>query len=522
MKKSVGIDLGTTYCCAIHFNSNGSEIVVRNVDGAELTPSIVHISDAGEVLVGEDARKRGLEEPDNVITGIKRWMGEDRPLEYGGQMLSPESISSLILSSIARDASESLGVALEDLHAVVTVPAYFGVAEREATAAAVRIAGLSCPELLPEPVAAAYSYGLANEPDKTSLVYDLGGGTFDVAVVGMHQGAYRVWAVDGESRLGGLDWDERIEERLWEAFVQLEGAEDLRYDEDVVAVVQDAAERVKRRLTGSERVTERLRVSGFNFELSLSRSEFEEATSDLMERTFSAVSRVLDSSRTAGAPSVDQILLVGGSTRMPMVREQLENRLGLPVLLVDPDRAVARGAAILSEQILASTERRTIKLNGVTTMAAQTPRIAAVTPRAIGVLIYTSRDPYSEEPYVAHIIPANTPLPVRRLEHVVATMVANQEVARVELFEQAGSVASHRLSDNRRLIEAELTGIPAGAAGTMIVLIVSVSVDGRVTLEAAAGNGGIPVVVEAFMHGVLDEGEVAQQLMATRRMSLVR
>ncbi len=522
MQTSIGIDLGTTYCCVVHYGSDGNSTVVSNAAGEELTPSVVHISDGGEVLVGEDAKQLLADEPENVIIGIKRHMGKEYPLEYAGQTLTPESISALILSKLATDSAEELGVSLDQLHAVVTVPAYFGVAEREATAAAIRISGLYCPELLPEPVAAAYAYGLANEPHKTSLVYDLGGGTFDLAVVGMDQGRYRVWAVDGESQLGGLDWDRRIEELLWAAFDEIEGAEDLRYEEEVIAAVQSTSERVKRRLTGASEVTERLRLGGHTLQLSLTQQQFDDATADLMQRTFDAVDRVIAGARLAGASTVDQVLLVGGSTRMPMVREQLETRLGLPVLLADPDRAVAKGAAILSEQILAANENRTIKLNGVTTMAAQTARIAAVTPRSIGVLTYTSHDPYREDPYVSHFVPANTPLPVHRHAHVVATMVRNQTSARIELFEQAGTVASELIEDNRRLIEAEVLGIPPGPAGMRIALVISVTVDGRVALEATAGEHGVPVIVEAFMHGVLDEAEVAEQRQATSGLRMVR
>lgn len=522
MKTSIGIDLGTTYCCVIHYASDGTEVVIRNSGGEELTPSVVHVSDNGDVSVGEDAKQTLIDDPDNVIVGIKREMGKEFPLQFAGRTLSPEAISALILSSLADDASEALGVSREDLQAVITVPAYFGVAEKEATAAAARIAGVACPELLPEPVAAAYSYGLADDPTKTSLVYDLGGGTFDVAVVGMDRGSYRVWAVDGESQLGGLDWDRRIEDQLWEAFDALEGAEELRYEEDVIAAVQSASERVKRKLTGATEVTERLRVAGRTLQLTITREKFEEVTSDLMMRTFSAVERVMEGSRIAGAPRVDQILLVGGSTRMPMVRGMLGSRYGLPVLLADPDRAVARGAAILSEQLLAAEKCSTIKINGITTIASTTSRITSVLPRSIGVLTYTSRDPYVEEPYVAHFLPANSPLPVHRFEYAVATMVANQSSAKIEILEQAGTVASALPADNRPLIEGEILGIEAAPAGTKISLWVSVTEDGRVTLEATAGERDAPLKIEAFMHGVLDESEVQEQRKVTSSLRMVR
>ena len=521
MATSIGIDLGTTYSCVIHYTQEGDTEVVQNSSGGELTPSVVHISESGVVTVGEDAKSMLTEDPDNVVIGIKREMGKNYPLEYAGRTLTPEGISALILRQLAQSAANQLGVPREDLRAVVTVPAYFGVAEKEATAAAARIAEINCPELLPEPVAAAYSYGLSAEPGKTSLVYDLGGGTFDVAVVGFERGQHRVWSVDGESKLGGLDWDGRIEDLMWEEVNTLPGGEDLRYDEDVIAAVQAASERIKRKLTGAQEVTERIRVTGQTITLSLSRDKFAEVTQDLMLRSMEAVDRAMKGARIAGASAVDQILLVGGSTRMPMVREMLAKQFNLPVLLTDPDKAVARGAAIHSEQLLAAQERRAITINGIKAMASSAARITSVLPRALGVLVYTSHDLYTEEPYVSHFLHANTPLPVNRFQHAVATLVRNQDRVKIQIFEQAGNVASPSVTDNRPLIEGELSNLPASPAGTKISLWVSVSDDGRVRLEATAGDRNQPVVVEAFMHGVLDEREVQEQRQATTGLRLI-
>lgn len=515
MKKSIGIDLGTTYSCVMHYGADGSEELVPTSVGGALTPSVVHISDHGEVTVGEHARQMLVEDADNVIIGIKRMMGREHPLGYGGQVLTPEGVSALILQQLGTDAVEALGVPFEQLHAVITVPAYFGVAEKEATSAAARIANLHCAELLPEPVAAAYAYGLAKEPDLTSLVYDLGGGTFDVAVVGMANGNYRVWAADGESRLGGLDWDSRIEELLWDEVAKLPDGEDLRYEEDVIGAVQDASERVKRKLTGTTHVTERFRVGTQMVALRISRDRFEDVSNDLLMRTMQAARRAMDAARAAGAPPVDQILLVGGSTRMPMVREALAKEFGLPIRLTDPDKAVARGAAILSEQLLASAEHRTVTVNGMTVLASIANRVVSVLPRAIGVLVNSSRSPYSEDPYVEHFLGANTPLPVVARQHSVATIVKNQKKVRIQLFEQGGNTPSPHVEDNRPLIEGEIAGIPPAPAGTEVVLRVNVSTDGLVTLEATTARSRSSLQVEAFVHGVLDEAEVEKQRQVT-------
>jgi molecular chaperone DnaK (HSP70) len=506
MSTSIGIDLGTTYSCVIHRGGDGAETVVRNSEGAELTPSVVYLGQAGRALVGDEAKRMLLQDAENVVTGIKREMGREFPLEFHGKKYTPEGISGIILRQLAADAAGAMSVPLADLAAVVTVPAYFGVAEKEATYAAAEIAGLRCLELLAEPVAAAYAYGLADEPDITSLVFDLGGGTFDVAVVGMDGGSPRVWAVGGETRLGGLDWDGRIQDLLWAQIDELPNAEDLRYDDGVIGAVESASERLKRYLTGRESVTERIRFQGQSIEIRLSRAAFEEASRDLVTRCLDAVERVLASAAALGAPTVRQVLLVGGSTRMPMIREFLAARLGLPVRLTDPDKAVARGAAILAEQLTAASAGAGRPGPGPLT------RITPVLPRSIGILLHSTQEPWREEPYVQHFLPANTPLPIDRREHVLATLVNGQDRARIQLYEQGGAVASQEPADNRILLEGEIAGIPARPAGSPLSLYVSIDLDGRITVESAdGGKGRTKLAVEAFIHGVLDDAEVAEQ-----------
>lgn len=506
--KSIGIDLGTTYSCVIHRDREGNETVIESSDGGELTPSVVHFAVGDRALVGEEAKRMLSRDPENVMTGIKRQMGSEFPLEFHGRRYTPEGTSGIILRHLATDASQALSVPASDLEAVITVPAYFGVAEKEATHAAAEIAGLKCLELLAEPVAAAYAYGLADEPDITSLVFDLGGGTFDVAVVGMDRGAPRVWAVDGETRLGGLDWDTRIQDLLWVEVDKLPNAEDLRYDEDVMGTVEAASERIKRQLTGRDSVTERIRFQGQSIELRLDRSAFEEASKDLMVRCIDTVARVMASATTLGAPAVGQILLVGGSTRMPMIRESLGERLGLPVKLTDPDKAVARGAAVLAAQLVAQSGGVTDSRPGLPGPVA---RITPVLPRSLGILIHSSQEPWREEPYVHHFVAANTPLPIDRKEHVVATVVDEQDRARIQHYEQGGAVTSKEPADNRIVLEGEIVGIPPRPAGSPVKLFVSVDLDGRISVESAEGKAQTRLEVEAFIHGVLDDAEVAEQ-----------
>lgn len=519
--KSIGIDLGTTYSCVIHRDRDGSETVVESSDGGELTPSVVHFGVGDRALVGEEAKRLLGRDPENVVTGIKRQMGSEFPLEFHGRRYTPEGISGIILRHLATDASQALVVPLSDLAAVITVPAYFGVAEKEATYAAAEISGLECLELLAEPVAAAYAYGLAHESEITSLVFDLGGGTFDVAVVGMHRGAPRVWAVDGETRLGGLDWDSRIQDLLWAQVDTLANAEDLRYDEEVMGAVEAASERIKRQLTGRDSVTERIRFQGQSIELRLNRAAFEDVSRDLIVRCLDTVGRVIESATALGAPPVGQVLLVGGSTRMPMIRESLRERLGLPVRLTDPDKAVARGAAILAEQLVAQSGGGAVT-GSRPGLPRPVARITPVLPRSIGILIHSSQEPWREEPYVHHFIPANTSLPINRKEHVVATIVNEQERARIHLYEQGGAVTSKERADNRIVLEGEIVGIPPRPAGSPVTLLVSIDLDGRITVESTEGKARTKLEVEAFIHGVLDDAELAEQQQVVGALTLDR
>lgn len=519
--KSIGIDLGTTYSCVIHRDPDGGETVVESSDGGELTPSVVHFAVGDRALVGEEAKRMLARDPENVVMGIKRQMGSEFPLEFHGRRYTPEGISGIILRHLATDASQALAVPLSDLAAVITVPAYFGVAEKEATHAAAEIAGLRCLELLAEPVAAAYAYGLADEPDVTSLVFDLGGGTFDVAVVGVHRSAPRVWAVDGETRLGGLDWDSRIQDLLWVQVDKLPNSEDLRYDEDVMGAVESASERIKRQLTGRESVTERIRFRGQSIELRLDRNAFEEVSRDLVVRCLDTVARVMESATALGAPIVGQVLLVGGSTRMPMIRDALAAQVGVPVRLTDPDKAVARGAAILADQIT-NAPAGTGLVDSRPGLPGAVTRITPVLPRSIGILIHSSQEPWREEPYVHHFVPANTPLPIDRKEHVVGTIVNQQERARIQLYEQGGAVASKEPADNRIVLEGEIMGIPPRPAGSPLTLFVSIDLDGRISVESAEGKARTKLEVEAFIHGVLDDAEVAEQQQVVGGLTLER
>lgn len=505
---SIGIDLGTTYSCVIHRAPDGTEELIPSAAGEDLTPSVVFFDPDGSVLVGKAARKMLADDPEDVVVGIKRHMGHDHPLEFHGRVFTPEAISGIILRRLAMDAAAHLHVGTDQVQAVVTVPAYFGVAEKESTHAAARIAGLACLEIIAEPVAAAYAYGADPADTTSSLVFDLGGGTFDVAVVGMVHGRPRIWAVDGEAQLGGLDWDRRLENTLWQKLLTQGIDPDALLEEEFQATFAGEAEILKRSLTIHEQGVVHIRHGGASYSVGVTRAAFEQATSDLLMQCIEATLRVVAAARTLGSAPVARVLMVGGSTRMPMVRGALEEALSLPVLIHDPDKAVARGAALLADSLSRSrgmTER-------IGWGSGPVQRISTVLPRAIGITIHSSDPARVGRVYVRNVIPENTVLPVERAEVTVATILDNQMSARVELCEQAGPVRSEDPASNTVVFDGEVTGLAPAPAGRPVRLYVSVDSGGRISVSAEDGATGRPVGIEAFIHGVIDDHELDEQI----------
>ncbi|MBT9293374.1 Hsp70 family protein [Rhodococcus sp. GOMB7] len=508
---AIGIDLGTTYSCVYAADRTGRIELVRTPDDRELTPSVVHFS-GSKVSVGFDAKEMMGEDPDNVVVGIKRSMGKDHRQEFGGVAYTPEAISGMILRRLAEDAALVLGVGISEIQAVITVPAYFGVAEKEATFAAARIAGLNCLELLAEPAAAAYAYDAADPAAGSSLVFDLGGGTFDVAVVAATlSGPPRIWAVDGESALGGLDWDQRMVELLWNKIeAVVEDVDDCRYDDEFVAVVGAEAERLKRELSVRESASGRFRFGKARFGITVTKGEFEAVCRDLVLQCHASVERVRRAAASLGAPPVARILMVGGSTRLPMIRDELNRMFDVPILIGDPDKVVAQGAARLAGRLAGSSAVHALSGGD---------RINLVLPRSIGLLIHSSAHPWREQPYVRHILKANTPLPVTKAATAVSTIFDNQDKVRIRLYEQAGAVESEDPADNRIIFDCEVSGLEKAPAGTEIKVLISVAVDGRLSVEMTDGRNR-PLSMEAFMEGTLDEGEIVEQRQAVAGLML--
>src|SRR6056297_1492622 len=347
--KILGIDLGTTNSAFAVMEGGDPEIIV-NSEGERTTPSIVSFTDDEERLVGKPAKNQAIQNPERTIQSIKRHMGEeDYAVSVEGEEYTPEQISAMILQKIKRDAEEYLGDEVEK--AVITVPAYFSDSQRQATKDAGEIAGFDVERIINEPTAASMAYGLDDDSDQTVLVYDLGGGTFDVSILDLGGGVYEVVATNGDNDLGGDDWDEAIVEHLADEFEANHGI-DLRDDRQALQRLTEAAEEAKIELSSRKETTVNLPFIAADddgpkdLEEKVTRATFESLTEDLVERTVGPTEQALEDAGYSKS-DIDEVLLVGGSTRMPQVQEKVEELTGQePQKNVNPDEAVALGAAI--------------------------------------------------------------------------------------------------------------------------------------------------------------------------------
>jgi len=502
----LGIDLGTTNSVVASIDDQGQIVILRNAAGGETTPSAVFFEPDG-VVVGEEALQAATIDPANGVRLIKRHMGTEFPLMLGGQEHTPESISALILRQLV--AAVPGGLAARP-RAVITVPAYFGLAEREATYQAGGIAGLDVLELLDEPVAAAAHYGLTAAGERTVLVYDLGGGTFDTTVLQIADGAVTVLATDGHHELGGADVDQRLLDVVLERLEHLippeefdEFAEDKRLLGSLVLDIEAAKRDLSSRMSRDVIV----RTATGRFPVMLSRADLEAACGDLFDTTADIIERVLVAARSAGAAAIDEVIMVGGSSRIPMLAAQLTSMLGITPRLVEPDLAVAKGAALRAHQLLATTQLAALAKSSGRGMAVRAGTVRTVTPRAVGILVEDSYDPAGERSFVEHLIQANTPLPVTRTEERFGTILAGQESVRIQVFEQAGPAPSAEVEHNRRVLDGELTKIGSLPAGSVIKITVKIAVDGRLTVIAHEPVSGRELTLEAFVEGVVDSAE---------------
>ena len=345
LKRVYGIDLGTTYSAIAYVDEHGKPVIVPNQESERITPSVV-LFDGENIIVGNTAKESAKVEPHRVVSRIKQHMGDPNfVFEYEGQAYSPEDISSFILRKVVGDAEIALGEKITDV--VITCPAYFGTPEREATANAGRLAGLNVRAILNEPTAAAIAYGLEQGEDQTVLVYDLGGGTFDITMIEIKDRLIRVICTGGDHRLGGVLWDEAIVMYLAEQFrTQTGEAADPLDDPEVLNDLFLQAERGKKTLTQRDKAPFRVTHAGQQARVELDRAKFEEITKHLLDRTIELTHEMLADARAKGYTQFDKIILVGGATRMPQVRNRLVAEFNIEPEIYDPDEAVAKGAAL--------------------------------------------------------------------------------------------------------------------------------------------------------------------------------
>lgn len=346
-----GIDLGTTYSCIAHVDEYGKAVVTTNREGQLTTPSVV-LFDGESRVVGDEAKNTAILSHDRVVAMVKRQMGQpDWRFHYDGRDYTAEEISSYILRKLAGDTEEKLNMPVKDV--VITCPAYFGIKEREATARAGLIAGLNVREVINEPTAAAITYGLQNEQDQVVIVYDLGGGTFDVTVIEIKSGAITVIATGGDDHLGGRDWDRAIVNYAVQQWKDATGSyEEPTDSEDTLQDLWLKAEKAKQAL--SSRAETRIPVihNGPPVSVTLTRQKLDELTEDLLNRTMMYTRFTMDKAQEKQVGPINQILLVGGSTKMPQVAERLERDFGIPYKIFEPDEAVAKGAAMYGQKLL--------------------------------------------------------------------------------------------------------------------------------------------------------------------------
>jgi molecular chaperone DnaK len=357
-KRVYGIDLGTTYSCISHVDEHGKPVVLANAEGELTTPSVVFFESPDNIVVGQSAKEVVSIHPELCVSAVKRAMGDPHwERSFHGQVYKPQDVSSFILRKVVGDAENLAGEKIETV--VITCPAYFGVNEKEATKQAGVLAGLNVLYVIPEPTAAALAYGIEQDQDQVILVYDLGGGTFDITLIEIKTGEITVICTGGDHQLGGKDWDDAIVSYLTQKFEESTGtpADALLDDQETYQELLNAAERCKKTLSSRQSVTEAVRFGGERVKVDLTRETFDQITAGLLERTLSLTEQELTKAREKGYSKIDKLLLVGGSTYMPQVIESVKAKFPFETRQFDPNQAVAKGAALfgykcyLDEQI---------------------------------------------------------------------------------------------------------------------------------------------------------------------------
>lgn len=481
MGKVIGIDLGTTNSC-MAVMEGGEAVVIPNAEGNRTTPSVVAFTKEGERLVGQVAKRQAITNPDRTIASIKRHMGTDYKVTIDDKSYTPQEISAMILQKLKRDAEAYLGE--EVTQAVITVPAYFTDSQRQATKDAGKIAGLEVLRIINEPTAASLAYGLDKEEDQTILVYDLGGGTFDVSILELGDGVFEVKATSGNNRLGGDDFDQRIIDYLIAEFKKSHGV-DLSQDKMALQRLKEAAEKAKHELSSVTSTNINLpfitatQEGPQHLDITLTRAKFEELTADLVEKTMGPTRQAL--SDAGLSPSdIDKVILVGGSTRIPAVQEAIRKELGKePHKGVNPDEVVALGAAIQAG-VLAGEVKDVLLLD--------------VTPLTLGIETLGG--------VFTPLIERNTTIPTSKSK-IFSTAADNQTTVDIHVLQGERKMAR----DNKTLGRFQLTGIPPAPRGVpQIEVTFDIDANGIVHVTAKdLGTGKAQDITIKSSSGLSDE-----------------
>ncbi len=461
MSKIIGIDLGTTNSC-VAVMEGGQPTVITNAEGVRTTPSVVAFTKTGERLVGEPAKRQAVTNSENTISSIKRKMGTSEKVTAGGKSYTPQEISAMILQKLKSDAESYLGEKVTE--AVITVPAYFNDAQRQATKDAGKIAGLDVKRIINEPTAAALAYGLDNESDQKIMVYDLGGGTFDVSIIEIGDGVIEVLAVNGDSLLGGDDFDNVVAKYMIDEFRKKEGV-DLSKDNMAMQRIKEAAEKAKKELSTATTTNINLPFitatseGPKHFDMDLTRAKFDELTHELVERTVTPVNKALqDAGLTAS--DLTKVLLVGGSTRIPAVQDRVKTLTGKePSKNLNPDECVALGASIQGGKLAGDAGAGDILLLDVTPLSLSIETMGGVATR---------------------LIERNTTIPTKKSQ-IFSTAADNQTAVDINVLQGERQFAR----DNKSLGQFRLDGIPPARRGVpQIEVTFDIDANGIVNVSA--------------------------------------